>query len=109
MPGKCYTVNNYLSVAFHQKDPRINSSFIYREAFQHFVEREFFENAKHGKQDKEDIMIICNVNGLAKQFFKEQTIVWYGLHTSSKASLENLIKINAIHTVNVFQRWEEAL
>ena len=57
---------------------------------------------------RDDIIIACDVEELAKMFFKECIIVWYDPKAGSESSLERLKKLNANIDVKVFSNMEEA-
>ena len=63
------------------------------------------ENKAEGR---DDIIIACDVDELAKLFFKEYIIIWYDPKAGSESSLERLKKLNANIEVKVFNNIEEA-
>ena len=58
---------------------------------------------------REDIAIRCQVDNFAKQFFKDEIIVWCGSDFDSQVNIKRLKKLNTINRVKTFQTWYQAL
>ena len=58
---------------------------------------------------REDIAIRCQVDNFAKQFFKDEIIVWCGSDVDSQANIKRLKKLSTINNVKTFQDWHQAL
>ena len=67
-----------------------------------------YQRRVYKAEGRDDIIIACDVDELAKMFFKECIIIWYDPKSGSESSLERLKKLNANIEVKVFNDIEEA-
>ena len=60
------------------------------------------------KVKKKDIMIICDVQKIAKLFIKDYTIIWHDPKINSPQNTIYVNKLKALGDVKVFENWQEA-